>query len=102
MSCPGARVYLAMNTLIQDDEMDDALCLAEEACRAGVDALIVQDRGLARRLRAAAPEMPLHASTQLSCHTPEGSRGCRKPALAGWSWPGDVGGGNRRLRGPRL
>ncbi len=68
----GARVYLAMNTLIQDDEMDDALCLAEEACRAGVDALIVQDRGLARRLRAAAPEMPLHASTQLSCHTPEG------------------------------
>ena len=48
--------------------------MAEEACALGVDALIVQDTGLARRIRAAAPDMALHASTQLSCHTPAGVR----------------------------
>ena len=52
--------------------MCDALALAEQACIWGADALIIQDRGLARRIHAAAPEMPLHASTQLSCHTPSG------------------------------
>ena len=46
--------------------------LVQEACALGVDALIVQDMGLARHIRAAAPAMPLHASTQLSCHTPDG------------------------------
>lgn len=73
----GVRVYLAMNTLIREEEMDDALALAETACKAGVDALIVQDRGFARRVRAAAPDMPLHASTQLSCHSPDGVRQLR-------------------------
>lgn len=70
----GVKVYLALNTLIRDEEMDDALALAKEACDLGIDALIVQDRGFARRMRACAPNMPLHASTQLSCHTPEGMR----------------------------
>lgn len=78
----GVRVYLTMNTLIREDEMDDALRLAEDACRAGVDALIVQDRGFARRMRAAAPDMPLHASTQLSCHTPGGVAQLREAGFA--------------------
>ncbi len=68
----GVKVHLALNTLVRDDEMADALHVAETACRLGVDALIVQDLGLARCIRAAAPTMPLHASTQLSCHTPAG------------------------------
>ena len=68
----GVKVHLALNTLVRDDEMADALRVAETACRLGVDALIVQDLGLARCIRAAAPTMPLHASTQLSCHTPAG------------------------------
>ena len=70
----GVKVHLALNTLIRETELAAALALAEEACSLGVDALIVQDLGLARRLRAAAPAMPLHASTQLSCHTPAGVR----------------------------
>ncbi len=70
----GVKVYLTLNTLIRADEMDKALALARCACDLGVDALILQDVGLARRLRAAAPEMKLHASTQLSCHTPDGVR----------------------------
>ena len=68
----GVKVHLALNTLVRDDELADALRVAETACRLGVDALIVQDLGLARCIRAAAPTMPLHASTQLSCHTPAG------------------------------
>lgn len=68
----GVKVHLALNTLVRDDEMTDALRAAKTACRLGVDALIVQDIGLARCIRAAAPSMPLHASTQLSCHTPAG------------------------------
>lgn len=68
----GVKVHLTLNTLIRDRELDEAMHVAERACAVGVDALIVQDRGLARLVHAAAPQMPLHASTQLSCHTPEG------------------------------
>ena len=68
------RVHLTLNTLVRQEEMDAALAVAEEACGLGIDALIVQDMGLASRIRAAAPDMPLHASTQLSCHTPAGVR----------------------------
>ncbi len=68
----GVKVHLALNTLVRDREMVEALRIAEAACACGVDAFIVQDRGLARVLRTAAPQMPLHASTQLSCHTPAG------------------------------
>ena len=57
--------------------MTAAVALAQTACAAGVDALIVQDMGLAARIHAAAPELTLHASTQLSCHTPEGVRRLR-------------------------
>ena len=73
----GARLYLTLNTLLRQEELTPALELAEQACAQGVDALIVQDLGLARRLRAVVPGLPLHASTQLSCHTPAGVRELR-------------------------
>ncbi len=68
----GVKVHVALNTLVLDKEWESALAVAEAACACGADALIVQDRGLARQLRKAAPAMPLHASTQLSCHSPAG------------------------------
>lgn len=68
----GVQVHVALNTLVLDKEFDEALAVAKAACACGADALIVQDRGLARRVHAAAPAMPLHASTQLSCHSPAG------------------------------
>ena len=68
----GVSVHLALNTLLRAEELDGALAAARLAGEVGVDALIVQDPGLLRRLRAAMPAMPLHASTQLSCHTPAG------------------------------
>jgi putative protease len=70
----GVKVHFALNTLIRQDELSAALALAQEVCSLGVDALIVQDLGLARMLHACAEAMPLHASTQLSCHTPAGVR----------------------------
>ena len=70
----GTAVHLTLNTLLRDDELSGALAIARLACESGVDALIVQDVGLARLIHAAAPTMPLHASTQLSCHTPAGVR----------------------------
>jgi putative protease len=60
------RGYLAFNTLIFSDELDEALGLIADIARAGVDAVIVQDLGLARLFQAAAPLVVLHASTQMT------------------------------------
>ncbi|MCQ4021458.1 MULTISPECIES: U32 family peptidase [unclassified Ruminococcus] len=68
------KLYLAINTLIRDDELQSALKTVSLACTAGVDALIVQDLGLAAIIREVAPDMPLHASTQMSVHTPKGAK----------------------------
>lgn len=68
----GVAVHMTLNTLVRDDEMAAALADAQRAAALGVDALIVQDRGLAAAVHRAAPDLTLHASTQLSCHTPLG------------------------------
>ncbi len=70
----GVKIHLALNTLIFDDEIDDALALARTAAEADVDALIIQDLGLAYLIRKMVPDLPLHASTQLSVHTPYGAK----------------------------
>ena len=64
----GGRVYLTLNTLVWDRELTDALEAAYEAAVAGVDALIIADLGAAALIRRALPNLPLHASTQLSGH----------------------------------
>lgn len=64
----GGRVYLTLNTLVWDRELTDALEAAYEAASAGVDALIVADLGAAALIHRALPNLPLHASTQLSGH----------------------------------
>lgn len=78
----GVKVHLALNTLVREEEMREALYAARVACEAGVDALILQDRGLALRIHAAAPDMALHASTQLSCHTPAGVTALREAGFS--------------------
>lgn len=65
----GVSVHLTLNTLVDDDELDDALHCLRVACEAGTDAVIVQDAGLARLVREAAPALPMHASTQMSVHS---------------------------------
>ncbi len=65
----GARAHLALNTLLKEDEVEDALAALREPYLAGLDALIVADLGFAARVRDLYPELPLHASTQLNTHS---------------------------------
>src|SRR5688572_22894583 len=67
----GARVYVTLNTLLHDDELDAAIALAREAVAAGADAAIVQDAGFALRLREELPAFALHGSTQMTIHQPD-------------------------------
>ena len=62
------RVYVTMNTLVGDREMEQAAELGRFVSDAGADAVLVQDLGLARVLRSVCPDLPLHASTQMSVH----------------------------------
>ena len=70
----GVKVHLALNTLIFDDEMQEALELVKTAAAADIDALIIQDLGLVSLIKRMVPDLPLHASTQLTVHTPFGAR----------------------------
>lgn len=74
----GVKVHLTLNTLIADGELDDAQDTVRLACEAGVDAIIVQDLGLADIIRRCAPDMPMHASTQMSVQTPAGLKKLKK------------------------
>lgn len=65
-------VHLALNTLIKNDEFMDAVELAINAYNLGVDAIIIQDLGLATFLLKNYYEIPLHASTQMTVHNLEG------------------------------
>lgn len=67
-------IYLTLNTLLRDDEIEQALAYAEEAWDAGIDGIIVQDIGLAGALRTRLPELPLHGSTQMTVYDLEGAR----------------------------
>ncbi|MBQ7680792.1 MAG: U32 family peptidase, partial [Oscillibacter sp.] len=83
----GVRVYLTLNTLLTDRELPAALEQAREASRLGVDAVLVQDWGLLSLLRACLPDLPVHASTQMSVFTSGGARvlrdaGCSRVVAA--------------------
>lgn len=67
------KVYLTLNTLIKDDELSNVVDLAKKAYEFGVDAIIVQDFGLANILLKHIPNLPLHASTQMTIHNLEGA-----------------------------
>ena len=69
----GVRVFLTLNTLLSDRELPEALATARLASRLGVDAVLVQDWGLFALLREALPDLPLHASTQMSLFTSGGA-----------------------------
>lgn len=73
----GVRVYVAINTLIKDSELDAAVKLACEAESSGADAIILQDLGLFLRLGGKV-KIPLHASTQLGVHNVYGAKAAKK------------------------
>ena len=67
----GSRIFVTMNTILRDDELEPARQLAWQLFDAGVDALIIQDMGL---LEIDLPPIQLHASTQTDIRTPEKAR----------------------------
>lgn len=70
----GVRVYLTLNTLLSDRELIAAADALRRANALGVDAVLVQDWGLLTLAREIVPELPLHASTQMSLFTLSGAR----------------------------
>jgi len=83
----GVKVHLTLNTLVSDRELPEAAEAVRTAARCGVDAFIVQDLGIVSLCRQIAPEIPIHASTQMSLHSLEGVRraaelGCSRAVLA--------------------
>lgn len=69
----GVKMHMTVNTMVYDREYDEVLRTLEIACKYGIDALIVQDLGVAKIVREAAPEMKMHASTQLTVHNVSGA-----------------------------
>ncbi len=66
------KVYMTLNTLLSDRELAEMTDYARFLAKSGIDAVIVQDVGLASFLRSAVPDLPLHASTQMTVHNAYG------------------------------
>ena len=65
------KVYLTLNTLLYDNEIKEALEIVIKLYSAGLDGIIIQDIGLATKIHKIIPELPLHASTQMTVYNLE-------------------------------
>ncbi|MBN2809420.1 MAG: U32 family peptidase [Deltaproteobacteria bacterium] len=78
----GVKLYVALNTLIRNDELDEIYHTLDALSRLGIDAVIVQDLGLVNILHRDFPELKIHLSTQLALHN---AAGVNRLAAAGCS-----------------
>ncbi len=69
----GVKTHLTLNTLVTDTEFESAMTVAKKAYEFGIDAIIVQDLGLAMALMRAFPDLPIHGSTQMTVHNLNGA-----------------------------
>ena len=74
----GRKVYLTLNVLTKESELDETVDFAMSLYREGLDGVIVQDLGVLRTLHERCPGLELHASTQLSSSAPESVRFLKK------------------------
>ncbi|MEW9095076.1 MAG: U32 family peptidase [Clostridiaceae bacterium] len=70
----GVKVYVTVNTLLKEEELREALEYSKFLYKIGVDALLIQDIGLAKAIRNEMPDFELHASTQMTIHNLEGAK----------------------------
>ena len=70
----GKAIYVTVNTLVKQCETDDLCDVLELLSCCDVDAIIVQDLGVARMARARFPQLTLHASTQMTIHNAQGAQ----------------------------
>ena len=68
----GVKTNLTLNTLVTDNEFNEAFELAKKAYKFGIDAIIVQDLGLAKQLIKHFPDLDIHSSTQMTAHNLQG------------------------------
>ena len=78
----GVRGYVTMNTLVFPDEMAPLVDVIQEITLAGIDAVLVQDFGVARLVKAVCPDLEIHASTQMSLTSAETIRVAERLGLA--------------------
>lgn len=72
------KVYVAVNTLVQQHELSDLLATLDICLRCQVDGVIIQDLGVARIVRESYPQLEMHASTQMAVHNKEGALALQK------------------------
>ena len=70
----GVKVYVTLNTIIADCELDEAASTVTAVANAGADAVIIQDLAMLKIVKTVCPDMPCHASTQMSVHNLEGAK----------------------------
>ncbi|MDD4689011.1 MAG: U32 family peptidase [Eubacteriales bacterium] len=70
----GVKSYITVNTLISDREFKKLCPFLELIYTAGADGVIIQDLGVAKLIREQLPDLPLHASTQMTVCTPDGAK----------------------------
>ncbi len=66
----GVKVYLTLNIIISDSEMESAVIKTVEAAKCGIDGVITADIGFVKTLHRVLPRLPIHASTQMTVHSP--------------------------------
>lgn len=74
----GVRLYVTLNTLVYDRELEELAECIKTAAKCGVDGLIVQDLGAAALAREICPELPLHASTQMTLNSVSGVKAAER------------------------
>ncbi len=72
------RVYVTINTLVQENELPSLIDSLDTCSNCGVDGIILQDLGVARIIKSQYPELELHASTQMAVHNKQGALALQK------------------------
>ena len=70
----GVKTHLTLNILIKNNEFDDAIKLVEFAYNSGIDAVIIQDLGLAKKVIELFPDLEVHSSTQMTIYNLDGAK----------------------------
>ena len=68
----GVAIHITVNTIVGDNEMEELADYLRFLYEAGADAILVQDLGVARVAKSVVPDLPMHASTQMTVHNLEG------------------------------
>ena len=77
----GVKVYVTINTILQNQEFNSLFNIVQGCVRAKVDAYLVQDLGVAYALKKAFPDIVLHASTQMGVHNLYGAKVAEKMGI---------------------